>query len=625
MRSRFVDPYWAMIVVLFAGVSGLACAAENDRSSCADPIVATFDGGNITLGVLEEFSRELPMQMRVPRLADAGQWREFVCRELAKDIVFTSRALALGYDRDPRGLRSRGYFINEYFSYVMLRDHVINRIDASRRTLEDYYAAHRRDFQASATVSLRLVRTRTREEATSALSRINAGETFERVENEMSVAGPRQKAHVLGPFPEKNPGVVIPPPPQVIRAAELTDAGMTTGVIEGGGAFFVVRTESRTAARDLSFGEVASAIEQQIRTREGDRLTSELIAGLRAELNVREDEALLEGKDTRPEDVVATIGSVLITRQEYDDLNGRVRGPALEAARLESSRLRKFVLPWIFAEAARRRGCDRRPEFQKALFYYDLQHLAARLVDEEAGKATPEPTDAEIREHFEKNREQLRRAGGGRDATVEQLRDSIRDSLYTSARQRVEMEIVNRTLEKAGFRMTPTRSCCQLTAYEALQRAVRAGKEFRRLISVRSGFTTESAGQNLPGRSAYWEVVADTNSGTTTFTVSGAIDRPVLHSGDLTALDASKTTASLWQFDSDALARQAIDGGLADFAAKHNGGVRVAVSVDIEERPGKAAECWITYAAVPTDAADKKSFALTYSAGSGELVRKRSE
>src|SRR5512133_134292 len=81
------------------------CRAECPHSSPADPCIATFDGGDISLSRMEEFARELPNMHRCPTISDAAKWREFVCSELAKDIICTTRALSLGYHRDPAYVR----------------------------------------------------------------------------------------------------------------------------------------------------------------------------------------------------------------------------------------------------------------------------------------------------------------------------------------------------------------------------------------------------------------------------------------------------------------------------------------------------------------------------------------
>src|SRR5690606_7986606 len=143
----------------------------------------------------------------------------------------------------------------------------------------------------------------------------------------------------------------------------------TTGPFNVGPFHYIVKTIKKTPGRQQSQIEVAREIEERLRQREADQLIPALIDRIQRDLQVQVDEPLFASVSTRDDDVLATVGTIRITRREYTDLNGSVRGPASPIAANMPTKLKGFILPYMLAEWARSHGFQERPETQRAIYF----------------------------------------------------------------------------------------------------------------------------------------------------------------------------------------------------------------------------------------------------------------
>lgn len=673
-------PRTLILATAFIGWAASAPGAAPEASDASDdPVLATFDGYKITLRHLEEFTRELPSGQRVPLAPEAEKWRGVICRELGKNVLFTKKALEDGRHTDPRYLRGREYFIQEYFSYTMLRDEVLNKIDVSRANLETLYERRKQDYYSSPTATLRLIRLKNEEDATSVARRIAGGESFQAVEREVSEVSPRYKNRVLGPYPNAGDRTSIPPPPEVIEAALATPEGTTTGPISANNFWFVVRTENRVAGRQRTYDEVAEELEKRLRQGMGDHMTRELMTRLKTELGAVWNEQALEDKNTQPNDVVATVGAVRIPLLEFTDLQGRVRGPAITAANLEPSRLGHFLTPLILTEGARARGYNDRDEFKRASFYYDLQQLGGRMADYLGGVAVPEPTEGEMRQRYRQEAMHAHTRKGPRPS-YEQMKEEIRHAIRQQGRPAVEERVIREALSAAGFSMVKDPVCTRLTALEVLAIAAKKLPPDARLIEMVgilgddpdavAPLRAETPVPPMPlplsgaGRHRAWRIsyatgtpqsasaAVETEGGSAeeASEEAGAVIKPDVRPqdvvgsigisyGEIVIEEAgrlndgspeftSNTLVSPWsqllRFDTDGLARVAMDNGLGDFAARYGDKVRISTSVQFGYEDGMPGDCVIRFAAVPAHMGAKEDgIELRYDARSGEQTRRR--
>lgn len=599
-----------------------------------NPTVASFKGGHINLNNLEDAVAEIATIQRVPRIVDTVIWRDAKCRDLVRSILFTSQSLSLGLEQDPAFQRSRNYFVNEWLCYALLRDNVVNSINVTLPVLRSYYDTHKQDYYLSPTVSLRTIRTRSEAKAAQAVKRILAGESFAVVERELSETSLRQRGTILGPFPTTQPVSLIPPPSEVIDAAREMEVGQTTGPMRVKDNYFVIQTAGKTRGEQRAFDDVVEYVETRVRQNEGDRVTRQFVDALRKEFGAEENENAIDNPKTHAGDIVATIGATLIPYSECTDLNFRVRGPAVEASKLEPTKLRRFLLPYLLAEAGKVRGYTDRDEFRRTMFHCDLLRLGQRAINMAADKRTPQPTDMEIRKVYEDERKSTEpKSRREKDVPYETARENIRDALYQIKRSETEKLIVDEMFAASDYKLTTSPLTSRLTALEALVAAapqIPANCQVRMISTTRSD-TPTTEGQMLItpavscGRREFWKIVCVRNDGATTslvdFYVQG--EHPMLDgSSRFMESPLYKPWAKLWRFDSDSLGRHALDNGINDFVAKYNNKVHINCRVEFEWDAKGPKACWIVFELRPLDPDATELLTMKYSAEKGLLQRK---
>jgi len=600
-----------------------------DARPTSDPLLAHYDGGKINFVEMEQFVREMPMAQRIPFASAAGDWRRFMCGELAKMTALTSQALTLGLNLDPGWLRARDYFLNEYLCYLVLRDNVENRINYSPALQAKEYETHKADFWVSPTVSLRLIRSQDADQISSAAALLKGGADFAEVEEKYSQVSPRYKGRINGPYPSRKKVTQIPPPPRVIAAAMAQPEGSTTGPLTVGAFHYLVKTVHKTAGYQQRRDQVTQELIERVRAGQSARLVPELIDRVQKELGVVVDEQLFASGSTNANDLLATVGVLKIRRQEYDDLNGNVRGPATAVAMSMPTKLKQFVTPYMLAEWARAHGYQDREETKRAVHYYDLQHLAAKVEMELGLQLLPLPTDEQLRAQFQKNINAYRKTGQP-EPRFEDHKQEMMDVIIQDREEEAERRVRSVVLQKLQFQPEPHPVSTEITAFEAVVKISDQLTSGRQIISITPLQLPAAADGSTPyaqiGRASRWQIVVRSLDKTTlTLTVDGPA--PLLQgAADYAKIPAMERLKTLWRFDTDSLKRHAIDGALGNFKAKYHDRVRIGCDVIISvsnEDPTSPTECLMIYRAVPLDPAVDDGLAVSYSGYTGDVVNQQ--
>ncbi len=625
----------SILSAVFAGCILLCCPSAfaqpfTDVPSPDNPAVATYNGGAVTLRNLEDYASEIDKLDRCPRLVDGGIWRRHLAGELGKSILFTSHALSLGEHLEPSFLRARNYYIQEWSSYAMLRDNVVNKIDVNRNTLQDYYELHKTDWYVSATVSLRMIRTRDEDKAETAMERIRKGDAFEEVEKDFSQMSLKMRGQIHGPFPTTDTLVMrIPPPNEVIEVARLMEPGETTGPLSLNGNYFIVQTAAKSPDKQLTFEEAVPFVETQVRNLQGDLLIKKLLAQLSDELNVQRNDTALNDPATKVDDVIATVGDSLVPYDEYYALAGKVRGPALHASTMESTPLARFIVPTIFTEAAKRRGYLEDAEFKKSLLFHDIRRIGRRMMNRMVDEMTPRVTEAEIRRYYNTNKNSKDSHGHilG-DMKLEDMRGEIMELLNQQKRGQIEERIQTQILGENEFKMVEAPVTTELTAFEALIAAadrLPSGARIQMIASVPEGETTGPTKLVNCGRRAQWKIVCTSEAEPDkAHELIAPTPAPMYNaSTSFTSHPLHLQLQPFWRFDSDALARLGYDSGMTDYMAKHNRNVHINTRVEFDWDADALKECWIVFEMRPLESGlEDEVLTLRYSAVTGSMTRK---
>lgn len=627
--SRVLAVALIALAVWLLAVGSAVAQPFSDVPGPDNPALASYTGGVITLRNLEDYASEIQKLDRCPRLIDGVVWRSHMCKELGKSILFTSQALELGQHLDPAFLRARNYYIQEWCSYAMLRDNVINQIDVDLARLQEYYDLHKDDWFVSATVSLRVIRTRDEAKANDAMARIRAGEDFEKVEADVTEMSLRQRGKLFGPFPTTEPQTMIPPPQELIDLALHVPEGETTGPFFLNNNYFLVKTVTKTPDRQLTFDEAIGYVDTQVRNKQGDLLIRKLFDRLKKELNVVTNDDAIGDPKTKPDDIVATIGQTVVPYSEYDILNGRVRGPALEASRLEPTLLQRFLVPTLLTEAAKQRGYLEDPQFQKALLFHDLRRIGMRMMNSLVDRMTPRITEAEIRRYYNTNKNRKDEHGHILGQfTLEDMRGEITELLTQQKRGEIEAQIQKEILSYGNFEMLPTPETTNLTAFEALIAAaprIPSGYKVRMITSGIEGDTTEPTRMINCGRRRKWSVLCSSDAAPDQFQeIIPAIPAKMFDGSEtFTSSPLYMPWAGLWRFDSDALARLGYEQGIGDYMAKYRQNVHINVRVEFAWAGSVPQDCWIVYEMRPLEgASEEEVLTLRFSGKYGSVSRK---
>src|SRR5690606_14219099 len=113
--------------------------------------------------------------------------------------------------------------------------------------------------------------------------------------------------------------------------------------------------------------------------------------------------------------------------------------------------LKRFVLPYMLGEWGRINGYKDREETQRALHYYDMQHLANRMVFELGDKILPPPTDEELRARFMQNIDAYRTAGKP-EPKFEDYKEQIMDLMLQERDPEMQKRVADAVLRKVNFR-----------------------------------------------------------------------------------------------------------------------------------------------------------------------------
>lgn len=609
-----------------AGFAQFSTPLPQEPAGPDNPLVASYEGGSISFRTLEEFVREMPVGQRVPFSRNTDEWRRHMALELAKMTALTTEAKKMAMHQDPAYLRARGYFLNEYLNYAVLRDEVQNRIDLSREAQAAEYEAHKPDFWSSATVTLRMIRTRDKDQISSAARAVAGGADFRAVEMDVSQVSPRYRGNVLGPFPSTENKTTIPPPPAVIDAAMAQGEGQTTGPLELGGFYFLVKTEKKTPGRQRAIDEVRPELEQRLRDKASMQLVPRLISRAQQDLDAQVDEALFSA-GTQPSDVLATAGVVRITRQEFTDLNGQARGPISTIAAQMPTKLKGFVLPYMLSEWAKSRGYLDRLETRRAEHYYDLQHLTSRMEMMLAEQLVPPPPDEQLRARFQASIDKFR-VPGRPEPRFEDHRQEMLDAILQDQGPEMTRKVNEFMQDQLKFRMATVPLMPRITALEAL---IKAGDKLTSGAHLVEISPAELASGSSSGEMAYadwarasqWRIVTKTADGATSeILVKGPA--PLLQNErEYAGIPAMQPWRPYWRFDTDALKRHAIDKGLGDFAARYDNRVKLASRVEFsyaEEKPTSATMSRIIYTAVPADGTIRDGIQIVYDGRTGDIV-----
>lgn len=260
-------PVWQLAFAL-----GLASLAAMPAAS-QDPL-AVVNGEGITRDAL------------VHRLIDLGTAGQAQLEEMINEALLFQAAQEKGITASDEEIDARAAGIEEKlaseerfkayladqgvthegFRHKLRVKLLVEKLLSEKATVTDEevknaYDENKASFEAPETATLRMILTKTKEQADEAMKRLDAGENFADVAKELSINA----------FTAERGGLMLRPvsranlrSPALVEAAFTTEVGKYAQPVETPDGYYIFKVEARTAATSKSFDDVKEAIRAEL-------------------------------------------------------------------------------------------------------------------------------------------------------------------------------------------------------------------------------------------------------------------------------------------------------------------------------------------------------------------------
>jgi peptidyl-prolyl cis-trans isomerase C len=268
-------PLVALILAAFLAGCGLGRDNGGDGGAINDPVVAaTVNGRPIYIEDVRAHAVARGLLQEGEDLDANSDAFFFALEELIQVRLFAMEAEARGLDRDPHVRRQLENARERVLAASIYEEIDQRAVDPA--AIERLYRENSSRLGGGQEVRLRMIRFATREEADSALRRLNQGERFEALAFELSTE--RNTAPDGGDLGFRSVGDLLPP---VRDAVEHATVGDLLGPIEIDNAWHVMRLEDRREGPLPSLETLRPRIVDWMRFQEISTLHEELERGAR--------------------------------------------------------------------------------------------------------------------------------------------------------------------------------------------------------------------------------------------------------------------------------------------------------------------------------------------------------
>jgi len=287
-RESDVGPQKAQRWLAMGAAAGLVVAALGvigDRPSAEDlPPGAVARVGDALIRV-EEYDRLVAGLASDRRSPVDGKLRRHVLNRMIDEELLVQRAVELGLVDVDRRVRAN-------LTSAMIQSIVddADEDEASERELEAFYREHAEFFTAPGRLRVRQIFFRSRSEtrgsgeerAEAALAALRAGQSFERVRDEL---GDRE----ISPLPDAMlPALKLREyiGPTALRSAMALEVGALSEAVQSGTGVHLLQLVEREPERTPPLEEIQVQVRSEWRRRQGDRALRAYLDGLREDIPV---------------------------------------------------------------------------------------------------------------------------------------------------------------------------------------------------------------------------------------------------------------------------------------------------------------------------------------------------
>ncbi|MBI3317640.1 MAG: peptidyl-prolyl cis-trans isomerase [Candidatus Omnitrophica bacterium] len=267
--------FWAILAV------GSTIVGSGVLTGCGlgDKPAAIVNGQVITLKDMENRMNRLNPSYR----AALGNDRKRLLEEMVMETLLVQEARRRGLERDPEV----GKLFKEARRQILLgrlleRARAEQPADVTDEEVAKVYEQNKKNFVEPESFRASHVLLETEEGAKKALERLNAGEPFAKVAEEMTIdpAG-KSKGGDIGNFTK---GQLIP---EFENACEKLKLGERSGIVKSSLGYHVILLTERKTSRQRSLEEVKEVIRRQLAVQKQQKELDTWIQGLRAKAQIR--------------------------------------------------------------------------------------------------------------------------------------------------------------------------------------------------------------------------------------------------------------------------------------------------------------------------------------------------
>lgn len=242
-----------------------------------EKILAKVNGVEITEQDRQFFLSTLGPERAKQFYSEEGM--EQVLQELINQELLYGQAIENELDKTEAYLHELEKLKNQLLKSMALRQ-VLETVQVSEEDFKAHYEANAARFQKPEQMKASHILVKTEEEGQAVLSRLESGEAFETVAQDVSECPSKERGGDLGFFGK---GMMVP---EFEQAADALEVGAVSGLVKTQFGFHVIKLVDRQDAQTTPLEEVRQQVEQEVYGMKQGQVYQEKINELRSQADI---------------------------------------------------------------------------------------------------------------------------------------------------------------------------------------------------------------------------------------------------------------------------------------------------------------------------------------------------
>ncbi|MFH1856728.1 MAG: peptidylprolyl isomerase [Candidatus Omnitrophota bacterium] len=260
-------------IVFFAIIYQTAGFAQEEKIT--EQVLATFDGGEITLDEFNQILSELPEQYQTL----AQQDKEKVLNMIIEQKLLLKEALAGNLDKTEDAKKKIDAAKDQILIHELIAREIQN-ISVTEQEMKQYYELNKNEFQEPEKIRARHILVDTEKEAKQILKELRKGADFAKLAREKSTCPSKEQGGDLGFFGR---GQMVK---EFEDAAFKLNPGEISDVVKTQFGYHVIEVEDKKPAIIKTYDEAIDTIKQKLTMQRQQQKINDLIESLKKENNL---------------------------------------------------------------------------------------------------------------------------------------------------------------------------------------------------------------------------------------------------------------------------------------------------------------------------------------------------